>query len=220
MTEGPNHFILVLLIGGVTCINREKPPLILLGVMCPYGSHIVYPPLDYRLHSSIQMLLPTGGLVLIPCHPQDALRHEAAPSFSHPNWLDAWRLIQCNKPATRQLTIGGPRGCLFVSHSAKSTAVRHNSLIAAPNIRSQCCRLTEFASPGPAPPEVRPATSVIVSSMISTGESSRGWSGYVSRMAADRGRASWCLVRSTSMILSQVSTHISSGCSTPLSPAP
>ena len=69
--------------------------------------------------------------------------------------------------------------------------------------------------PGPAPPESRPATSVTVLSVMSTGTSSGGWSGYVSRLAADGGRASGCLVQSTYITLSPVLVHISDGCSNP-----
>ena len=39
-------------------------------------------PFDDRFNSSSQLLRYTGGLGLLPCHPQEALRYEAPPSLS------------------------------------------------------------------------------------------------------------------------------------------
>ena len=67
----------------------------------------------------------------------------------------------------------------------------------------------ESAPPGPSPPESRPTTAVTISSVMSTETISGGRSGYESRLAAVGGRASKCLVRSTSITLSPVFVHLS-----------
>ena len=69
--------------------------------------------------------------------------------------------------------------------------------------------------PSPAPPEICPATSVTVSSVISTRKISGGWSVHDSILAAVGGRASVCLVRSTFINLSPVLVHSSGGWSMP-----
>ena len=92
-------------------------------------------------------------------------------------------------------------------------------MLATLNIRSQCYRLTKLVPPGPAPPERRPATSITVSSVMSTGTISGGQSRYVSRLAADGKLASGCLVHSTPITFSPVLVQCSSGCSKPPFPS-
>ena len=60
----------------------------------------MYPSLDACFHPSHQLLVYTGGLGLLPRHPQDALRHEFLPRFSHPDWPDPWLPILCYHPFT------------------------------------------------------------------------------------------------------------------------
>ena len=72
-----------------------------------------------------------------------------------------------------------------------------------------------LSPPGPAPPESCLSTSVTVSLVILTRKSSGGQSGYESRLAAVGGRASGCLVCSTSITLSPVLVHRSAGWITP-----
>ena len=66
------------------------------------------PTLYSRFYSSGQLLCPTGGLGLLPRHPQYALFHQVLPSFTNPDWTNPWLLVQCNQPAAHYLSLGGP----------------------------------------------------------------------------------------------------------------
>ena len=102
-------------------------------------------------------------------------------------------------------------GCPFPNHSTKSPTINRSSPLAAPNRRSQCWSNTKSVPPGPAPPKSRPATAATVSSVISTGVSSRGRSVYDSRLAAVGVQAYGCLARSTSITRSPVFVQLSPG---------
>ena len=86
-----------------------------------------------------------------------------------------------------------------------------SSPLAAPNLRSQCCRETESVPPSLAHPESRPATTFTMSSVMSTGVRSGGQSGYESQFSAVGVRASGCLERNTSITWSPVFMHHSLG---------
>ena len=114
---------------------------------------------------------------------------------------------------SRPLTIAqkaAQRGHPFPSHSAKSSTVSCNFLLAASNRRSQCWRITKSVPAGPAPPD----------SFLATGTSSSGRSGYVSRLAADGERVFGCLVHSTSITLSWFWYIAPLAVAIPPSPAP
>ena len=68
------------------------------------------PTLYSLFYSYGQLLHYTGSLGLLSRHPQDALRHEAPSSFSHPNRPEHWILVQCNQPATHQRSASGTGG--------------------------------------------------------------------------------------------------------------
>ena len=101
------------------------------------------------------------------------------------------------------------------SQSVKLPTISLSSPLAILNHSSQCCKLTNSVPPGPAPHESIPETSVTVSSVISTGTSSGGQSGYESRLAAVGARSSGCFARSTSITCFHVLVHCSPGCRTP-----
>ena len=80
----------------------------------------------------------------------------------------------------------------MLSHSPNSATIFLSSPLAAPNLRSQCWILTKSVTPGPDPPERRPATTNTTLSMMLTATIYGGLLGYASRHAADGGRASRC----------------------------
>ena len=70
----------------------------------------MYPPLDACFHTSHQLLFPALYLRLLTRHPQDTLRHESGPGFTHPDRPDPWMLVQCDQTAAHYGTVGGPWG--------------------------------------------------------------------------------------------------------------
>ena len=88
-----------------------------------------------------------------------------------------------SRPPTKS-QFASHEGLPFENQSMKSATVKHISPLAALNWRSQCCRLTDYVPPGMVPLERLPEIYVTVSSGMPSEESSRGWIGYESSMAA------------------------------------
>ena len=79
----PQHGCAVLLIEHITCVNKEKHLVLLLGVLLPQRPHRANPPLDPGFQSPIELLRPAGLLELLPHHRQHTLHEHLSPGLSH-----------------------------------------------------------------------------------------------------------------------------------------
>ena len=136
-----------------------------------------------------------------------------APSFSHATRPDPRLLIQCDQLYTYQRTVDGPRGSSVCYPLQSIPPLAANLLLPYQISGASVVGSLNPPPPSPAPVDRCLATSVTMYYVMSTGMISGGWSVYVSRLAADRVHTSGCLVRRTSITLSPVFLHSSSGCS-------
>ena len=107
---GPNHGPLVLLVECAPHINKDKPPVLLLGMLGPEEAYHVYPTLNTCFHPSHQIFSSTHRLFLLNRNTRDVLQHEVAPGLSHSDRPDPWLLVQCDNPTSHKRTVVSPWG--------------------------------------------------------------------------------------------------------------
>ena len=72
-----------LFIEWILCINKEKPPVLLLWVVLKQKTHHVDNHLNPRFQTPVEMLHPTEVIVLRSCHCQDAIGKSAPPIIAN-----------------------------------------------------------------------------------------------------------------------------------------
>ena len=94
-------------------MNEEKPPVLLLQIMLTKHLHIVYPPLNHCLQTTIDMVCNAGLFGLCTSHQQDALIKTPLPRLSNNNRRDTWMFVHTNQASHHQGAILCP-GWAFI----------------------------------------------------------------------------------------------------------
>ena len=108
MTHRQQHGCAYLLIESIESINKEEPPVLLLGILLPQEPHHVDPPFNPCLQAAAELLRPAGFLGLHPRHHHHSLLQHPTPGLSHAYWSYPRALVNDDEVPQHQFPVGFP----------------------------------------------------------------------------------------------------------------
>ena len=104
-----HHESMILIVELIVCINEEETPVLIMGMLFPQKTHVVYAYPNPRMQPPAQMLDFTNLLRLWPRHRQEELCHHLSPRLPDYDGSDTGVIVQTNQSLFHKRPILHPR---------------------------------------------------------------------------------------------------------------